>query len=185
MQVRSPEQLIEFGKRQLTEGRLRYAHGLFSKALKEGRHSLAPEARAGLLKTIGKLDRDLGHLENARVHYAMSAEITRTLNDPPCLAHTLRHVADIFRNQKKFTEAEPVYAESLAIYRAESDTPPLDLANALRGYALLKEALGQPREAIECWGEARSRYEQAGVYEGVEEGKKRIADLEHDLKARK
>jgi tetratricopeptide (TPR) repeat protein len=183
MPVRSPEFLFEQGKQQLAADHRKYARSLFRKALKEGKSTLAPGVRAELLKALGKLDRDLGYIEDARVHYAMSAEIARTLNDPPGLAHTLRHVADILRNQKKLSEAEPIYAESLAIYRADLGTPPLHLANALRGSALLMEGLGRELDALRDWSEAMSLYEQAGVHEGVEESKKRIANLGRGKKA--
>jgi tetratricopeptide (TPR) repeat protein len=183
MPVRSPESLFEQGKQQLAENHPKYARSLFRKALKEGKRSLEPGARAELLKALAKLDRDLGFIEDARVHYAMSAEIARTLNDPPGLAHTLRHVADILRGQKKLSEAEPIYAESLAIYRADPRTPPLHLANALRGSALLMEGLGRELDALRAWSEAKPLYEQTGVQEGVEESERRIAKLGHGKKA--
>jgi tetratricopeptide (TPR) repeat protein len=177
MQERSPEQLIELGKRELAESHRNHAYSLFRKALEEGERSLDPKAKADLLKAIGRLDRSFGRLEDARVHYAMSAEITRMLNSPLALAHTLRHVADILLEQKKLSEAEPIYAEVLAIYRADPGTQPLDLANALRGNALLMEALKRQPEALASWSEAKSLYEHAAVHEGVAESSRRMEAL--------
>jgi tetratricopeptide (TPR) repeat protein len=138
MPTRTPDLLFESGKKQLAENHRKYARSLFRKALKEGKKSLDTAMRAELLRSLAKVDRDLGFVEDARVHYAMAAEIIRTLNNPLALAHTLRHEADILREQKKISEAETIYGEALRLYRTHPEHRPLDLANALRGYALLK-----------------------------------------------
>jgi hypothetical protein len=49
------------------------------------------------------------------------------------------------------------------------------LANAIRGFALLKEATGALRDARMLWEEARSLYAEAGVKEGVDECSTRLS----------
>jgi tetratricopeptide (TPR) repeat protein len=101
----------------------------------------------------------------------------RGLDSPLVLAHTVRHVADILHNQVQFDLATPHYEEALAIYRAHSETPPLDLGNALRGYALTLEETGKPDVARELWMEAKALYSQVGVAAGIAEADARIARL--------
>ena len=49
------------------------------------------------------------------------------------------------------------------------DTPALELANALRPCALLRERLGDGEAALALWREARELYLAAGIAEGVRE----------------
>jgi tetratricopeptide (TPR) repeat protein len=177
MVPRTPEQLFEYGRKQIGEGRRKYARSLFRKALKEGERSLDPSVKADLLISLGRVDRDLGFLEDARVHYAMAAEVIRTLALPLSLAHTLRHAADLLREQKKLGEAESTYAEVLTLYRAHPEYRPLDLGNALRGYALLKSASGDNAAALAMWREAGALYEVVGVQAGIDESRARIGEL--------
>ena len=97
--------------------------------------------------------------------------------DPLRLAHTVRHVGDILREDKQLEPAGPCYREALEIYRAHEDTPPLDLANAIRGYALLKAETGERQDAIALWQEAGELYAQVHVEAGVAESERRVALL--------
>ena len=90
------------------------------------------------------------------------------------------HAADILREQKRQNEAAPLYTEALEIYRKHKDTPPLDLANAIRGFALLKEDVGDRTEALSLWREARDLYELTGIPAGVSESDRRIGVLVAD-----
>lgn len=74
--------------------------------------------------------------------------------------------------------AEPGYAESLRLYRSHKETPQLDLANALRGWALLKEATGEIVEARAFWLEAKDLYAEVQVEAGVAESSRRLDHLE-------
>jgi len=136
-----------------------------------------PVKLATALTALGQIERDLHHDEVALRHYEEAAVIYRVLEDPLKLAHTVRHVGDILRHSGRFSTAEPVYAEALSIYRTHSETQPLDLANALRGLALLKEALGNNEEARALWKEAGILYEEVNVEAGVKESARRAARL--------
>ena len=57
---------------------------------------------------------------------------------------------------------------------AHKDTPDLDLANALRGFALLRTSEGERDEAVALWREARSLYNAVNVQPGVAESDRQI-----------
>jgi hypothetical protein len=65
----------------------------------------------------------------------------------------------------------------LAIYRNHRDTSPLELANAIRGVAILNGDLGRREQAQALWKEARDLYASVQVDAGVEESERRIAEL--------
>jgi hypothetical protein len=56
-------------------------------------------------------------------------------------------------------------------------TPALDLANALRSFAILKQRTGALDDARRLWTEARDLYAEAGVWEGVVESETRLGQL--------
>jgi tetratricopeptide (TPR) repeat protein len=129
------------------------------------------------LTALGQIERDLHNNEEALRLYEEALEIYRALNDPLKVAHTVRHVGDILRHLERFAAAATSYAEALRIYRAHPGTRPLDLANALRGLARLKEALGENAEAKTLWEEAGTLYAAVNVESGVAESARKVAML--------
>ncbi len=99
----------------------------------------------------------------------------REEQDALLLAHTVRHLGDLHRSAGAPPEAERCYAEARSLYRAATAPPPLDLANALRPAALLKEAQGDAASARTLWAEALRLYEAAGASQAVEECRRRLA----------
>ena len=73
--------------------------------------------------------------------------------------------------------AEPCYLEALALYRQHEQTPPLDLANAIRAMAVLKERAGDVGEAAALWREAGDLYASVHVLEGINECSRRLVKL--------
>jgi tetratricopeptide (TPR) repeat protein len=132
---------------------------------------------AKALTGLGQIERDLKETGDALGHYEEAVAIYRTLDKPLVLAHTVRHVGDILRNQGKPELASPCFIEALEIYRERDDTPPLDLANALRGYALVKANVGDREEAAKLWQEAGGLYALVGVQAGVAESAAQVARL--------
>jgi tetratricopeptide (TPR) repeat protein len=118
---------------------------------------------AKVLSGLGQIERDLHHDAAAIKYYQEAADIYRKKGDSQKLAHTVRHVGDIFRNMKRTELAEPCYRETLELYRRDENTLPLDLANALRGYAILKEDAGELIEAGALWEEARGKLATFGA----------------------
>ena len=118
---------------------------------------------------LGYAERDQGQLGAALAHYQEAEAIYRQLDDPLALAHTVRHVGDIHRQMGHPELAEPCYDEALALYRANQQAAqPLDVANAIRAMAVLKDQR-------ELWKEARDIYAEVGVQAGVDECNRRLA----------
>jgi len=133
---------------------------------------------ARALASLGEIEWDLHHSDDALQNYEEAAAIYRSEGDVLRLAHTVRHLGDIHRNRRSPDLAEPCYLEALSIYRSHGQTPPLDLANAIRGLAILKGETGEAGEARSLWEEARDLYAAVQVKAGVDESSRRLALLE-------
>jgi tetratricopeptide (TPR) repeat protein len=176
----TPESLLERGRIAKKERRLEDATDLFRGALMENSRGEDRALRAVLYEELAYVERNLRDLEAAERHYRDASEIYRSLDNSLKTAHTLRHAADILREQKRADLAAQLYAEALDIYHGHKDAPPLDLANAIRGFALLKEQTGDREEALSLWREARELYELTGIEAGVSESETQIRSLSID-----
>jgi tetratricopeptide (TPR) repeat protein len=139
------------------------------------------ENRSDLAKALtglGQIERDLHNNEAALGHYKEALAIYRAEGDALRIAHTVRHVGDIHQHEGHRELAEPCYREALKIYRSQERTPPLDLANAIRGLAILTFDAGEAEEAKTLWLEARDLYAGVNVAAGVAESIRRLALLE-------
>jgi tetratricopeptide (TPR) repeat protein len=132
---------------------------------------------AKALTGLGQIERDLHYGEAALQHYEEAAALYRAEGNLLRLAHTVRHVGDIHRERRRPDLAEPCYREALDLYRGHSETPPLDLANAIRGLAILKDDAGEAEAARLLWEEARELYASVNVEAGVAESSRRLARL--------
>ncbi len=132
---------------------------------------------AKALTSLGQIQRDLHHGDAALQLYEEAAALYRAEEDVLRLAHTVRHVGDIHRESKRPDLAEPCYREALDLYRGHERTPPLDLANAIRGLAILKDDAGEAEAARLLWQEARDLYASVNVEAGVAESSRRLLDL--------
>jgi len=173
----TPDDLIALGYHARREGRLHDAKNFFSQSVALSRETGDQSALASSLTGLGQIERDLKNRQAALPHYREAVEIYRRASNPAKLAHTIRHVGDILRVEGSLDHAAPCYEEALAIYRKDSATPPLDLANAIRGYALLQSALGNSQEAKSLWQEARELYASVNVQAAVKESDAQIARL--------
>lgn len=125
----------------------------------------------------GRTFRNTGRPDMALERYSAAATVLRDSNESLRLAHTIRHVADIQSGMDLLADAEASYAEALAIYRGDPRTGSLDLANTLRGYALLRDETGDHTTAQAMWTEARELYVAVKVQAGVDEAERRLARL--------
>ena len=110
-----------------------------------------------------------GRLAEAYQAYSQASSLARAADKANNLACALRHVSDVGRELGNVHNALAAGQEAVAIYRADADPAPLDLANALRVTALALQELGRKDEAKPVWLEARSLYAVVGVKEGVAE----------------
>lgn len=171
------ENLVTNALQARREGRSHDARRDLIAAVDLCRRAPAPSDLARALTDLGQIERDLGHLDAALKHYEEAAAIYRAQNNPPRLAHTIRHIGDIHRSAGRPALAEPCYDAALSFYRNDKQTTPLDLANAIRGLAILKTDAGDSARAIALWTEVRNLYCATAVSEGVAESDRRLALL--------
>ena len=132
---------------------------------------------ATALTRLGQIERDLNCRDAALEHYREAAGLLRSEGDEMRLAHAVRHLGDIHQEMGHSELAQPCYEEALHLYRADERTHPLDLANAIRGLAILKEKTRDVEYARLLWGEAKNLYEAMNVKEGIAESSRRLARL--------
>lgn len=128
-------------------------------------------ARARELRQRGEAAR---HRDGALAQncYEQAVELFREAGEPLVLAHTVRHLGDVYCEQKLPDLAEPCYREALQLYRIHTDRSPLDMANAIRSLAVLR--WGQSKA---LWEEARDLYTTLKVESGIQESTARVAAL--------
>jgi tetratricopeptide (TPR) repeat protein len=119
------------------------------------------------LRGVAETERDLGRNGDALTSYEEAVSLCRKQNDALLLAHTVRHLGDVRRDMEQHEDAQSCYEEALGIYRREPGANRLDVANALRPFAILREKMGDSDGAREFWREARELYESLGIDAGV------------------
>ena len=135
-------------------------------------------ARAQELRNLGEMQRSQPGSDGGVAAYQEAIAILRQHSVPLRLAHAVRHLGDIYRHAGDFDQAAHCYDEALELYRRnEGEARPLDIANALRGAALLKEKTGDAKTAIEFWEGARTIYAAENIEKGAAEGARRIERL--------
>jgi tetratricopeptide (TPR) repeat protein len=118
----------------------------------------------------------LGHRASV-LKCKLAVSLARAVGDPLVVAHRIHHLADVYRRLGRADLAEPSYQEALSIYREHQEAKPLDVANALRGFAILKESAGARTESRRLWQEAHDLYVKVDVSSGVAESAARLAAL--------
>ena len=155
-----------FAARRL--GRLPEAREAFEDAVALARDLDDGPALVRALAGAAQVERDAGDADAAIPLLEEATELAREHDEPLRLAHTVRHLGDAYRSVDRLDDAERCYDEALGIYRTAS-TGALELANAVRPLALLREAQGRGDDAGLLWREARRLYAVAGIAEGIEE----------------
>jgi hypothetical protein len=114
-------------------------------------------------------------LPASRHHYQGAAVLYREIGRPASLAFALRHEADIVRELCLPAEAEPLYLEAEGIYRQQGEAADLDLANTLRGLALVYESSGRADASKPFFEQARALYTKCKVQAGVAECEEKLS----------
>ena len=141
---------------------------------------MSDDDQASLAKSLiadGRKQRNSGDLNAAAHSYGEAAEIYRNLPNPLKFAHTIRHVGDILRELGSIEEARSCYEKALRIYREHTEASVLDHANAVRGFALLREDAGELDEARSLWQDAKSLYEETKIEPGILESEAHVRRL--------
>ena len=170
----SIDELIQLGYQARRASQPEEALRHFKQAVDESRKQNAQSYLAQALKGQGQIERDQRQVALAITRYEEAAAIERTLADPLRIAHTIRHLGDMHSDS---TIAEPYFVEALQIYRAHPEANPLDVANALAGYARLKAKTGPNDQALALFIETRDCYATLEIQAGVDECNRRIALL--------
>lgn len=176
MEQWAPRILFEQGRKARLERRLEDARALFEEAIQQCGCDDDPRLEAELHAELAYVERALHDVPAAETNYRQAMERFQTLGDPYRTAHNMRHLADILRETGKPQEAAPYYCGSIEFFRKSGDYP-LQLANALRGLALMQGDLKDFSGSLQSWAEAKALYQMASVDAGVVESRKRIADL--------
>ncbi len=138
-------------------------------AVETARGSSDRSACIPALNLLAQLERDLGNHKVATAGYMEIADTCQGEGELLKSAHALRHIGDIHRDKGCFELAGSFYDEALRIYRADQHTRPLDLTNAIRGFALLKNHTNELEQAKSLWTEAKALYESNSVTAGIDE----------------
>jgi len=93
------------------------------------------------------------------------------------LAHTIRHLGDVYQDQGNPDLARPCYEEALAIYRGDEKSRPMNVANAVRAFAVHLYDAGELETSAPLWEEARETYRSFGINAGVAECSIRLARI--------
>ena len=157
------------------EDRLADSRAIFLKAVRSAAEEGDRPSLAEALCGLGQAERGIGNLEAARHHYAGAAVLYRQIGPPERLAYAIRHEADILRESSLPAEAEPLYLEAEGIYREQGQTAALDLANTVRGLALVNESLGRADASRLLFEQARELYAKCNAEAGVAECNKKLS----------
>ena len=131
------------------------------KAVALCRESADPVELAQALHLLANLEHDLHRDDPALTVWLEAVAILREADNPLQLAHKVRHVGDLHRHCGRLDDADGCYEEAAALYRTHDKPGSLNYANAVRPMALLKEQLGDRKQALALWREARELY--AGI----------------------
>ena len=171
------DDLILQADRARSEDRLTDAHRDLSEAVALSRNADSAANLALALRKLAQIERDQGHGDLALPLQAEAVTLLREQDDPLKLAHAVRHLGDIHQDVGRLDQAGPCYDEALAVYRSHPQTAPLDLANAIRPLAILKERSGDSAAAMGLWQEAAELYATVDIAQGVAESQARLARL--------
>lgn len=132
----------------------------------------------GALKAEADRARREGRIADAADLLKQAVAILRVEGESLALAHTIRHLADLYRHLGNTDEAARCGTEGLDLYRRFADAaPPLDLANAVRSMALISEMTGDRDDARALWEEAKTLYGRCGVASGVAESDEQLTSF--------
>ena len=124
-----------------------------------------------------QFESDHDNLSKALEFCQQSLGFYNKTNNSDRIAHSTRHIADLQRAPSKCADSESNYRKAIGIYKADSQTKTGDLANALRGYALVLEKRSKISEAKTAWQETKKLYQACNLQAGVDEANRKLYSL--------
>jgi tetratricopeptide (TPR) repeat protein/predicted Ser/Thr protein kinase len=154
------------------------------KRIEAGELDRVPEAEIRLRNVIGKVYKDIADFETAEKVLAPAVELAAKAHGPesPEYATAMQSYALCLNSLGRFTEALPMFNESLAIRRKLHPGDHPDITHSLNNIGFCLDSLGRPDEALPLFEEAlaMSRRLFPGDHEDVAVGRVMYATcLEH------
>lgn len=135
------------------------------------------ESLGRVAHVYGQFERDQGNREQALQFYLQGYNHYAAGKHAEKMAHALRHIADVRRDQGDREGAERDFRTAIEMYLNLDPVPAHSLANAFRGFAILLERMGKSDEALQAFEEAHRLYLQVGNAPGIEEMGRRVKQL--------
>ena len=158
-------------------GHLADAGERFKHAVSISRQARSKRCLVSALKGVAQIERDSGRAADSIPFYEEAVLLCREIGDPLLQAHTIRHLGDAYQDVESREQAAECYEEALSLYRESGDAGRLDLANAVRPFAILKERMGDTAGAVELWTEAHRLYSSVNVQAGIDESTTHLQGL--------
>ena len=124
-----------------------------------------------------QIDYDKGDFTKALDFCHQSLMYYKKLGLPEKIAHSTRHLADLQCHLGQHAESENNYQKAINMYKESSSLQAGNLANALRGFAIVLENLNKLNEARTTWSEVKTLYQSLGIQAGVDEASDRMDAL--------
>jgi len=134
--------------------------------------------KSATLSMLANIYFDLGSNKRSLESYQDALTIAELDSEPEQIAHITQHIADVEREIGDLKSSLSHYEKVLAYYRSNMNKYGLNMANAMRGFALLKEKMVDYADAKSLWNEAKSIYEKYKISDGVKECLARLKKLE-------
>lgn len=125
-----------------------------------------------------QFESDHDNLPKALEFCQQSLGFYKKANNSARIAHSTRHLADLQRALGNDADSESNYREAISIYKADSQTRIGDLANALRGLALVLEKRSKVSQAKTAWEETKELYQACNLQAGVDEANRKLDSLQ-------
>lgn len=119
------------------------------------------------LKQLGDIEAECKRWKPAEVAYVEAVALARTHASSTDLARILNHLGTLYYMTTDFASAWDCHQEAVALYEADDTTSPLDLADAVRGFAMTATATRSKGIARSLWLLALSLYQNSEITEHI------------------
>ncbi|TQV70922.1 tetratricopeptide repeat protein [Aliikangiella marina] len=127
---------------------------------------------------LAQFEADQNEFKNALNYYQQSQAFYEKTELQDKVAHSIRHVADTFYSLNEIEKARAQYESAIKMYNTQADTNDVDIANTLKGYALVLEKQNENEAAKKKWSTILSIYEKYNIQSGINEAKGKIEQLQ-------
>jgi len=121
---------------------------------------------------------DLGSNRKSLESYQHALSIAEMESEVEQVAHITRHIADVECEIGDLKSSKSHYEKAIEYYKKNVSNYSLNYANAVRGFAVLKEKMVDHADAKRLWKEAMAIYEKLKVETGIKECMARLKKLD-------